>query len=73
MRKFIVTPLEEPLKDRMESPLWMALKMAVNSDVTRVSYLFRQVGCVKNEFWPKVGIFLVTLEYTQVDSDTQFI
>ena len=73
MRKLIITPLEEPLEDRMESPLRMTLKMAVNSDVTRISYFFREVGCVKNEFWSEVGIFLVTLENTQVDSDTQFI
>ncbi len=61
MRKLVITPLEEPLKDGMETALWVTLKMAVNRDVARIPNFFRQVGRIKNEFRPKVGVFLVAL------------
>ena len=57
----------------METALWVTLKMAVNRDVARIPNLFRQVGRIKNEFRPKVGVFLIALENTQVDSHTQFV
>ena len=61
MRKLVITPLEEPLKDGVETALWVTLKMAVNRDVARIPNFFRQVGRIKNEFRPKVGVFLVAL------------
>ena len=57
----------------METTLWVTLKMAVNRDVARIPNLFRQVGRIKNEFRPKVGVFLIALKNTKVDGHTQFI
>ena len=45
----ILTPVFEVLEDRIDLEIWIALKVAVDGDVTPVADLFRKVCRIENE------------------------
>ncbi len=47
--------------------------MAKNCNVARVADLLREVRCVVDVFGLKKGVFLFTLEHTEVDGHAQFV
>ena len=73
VRELIVTPLIKPIENRVESTLWIPLKVTIDRDVPRVADFFRQIRGVKDKLRTEVSVFLALLQHTKVDRNTQLI
>ena len=71
--ELVVAPLLEPLEDRMEAPLGMALEMAEDGDVAGVADLLGQVGRVEDELRPEEGVLLGLGQEAEIDADAEVL
>ena len=66
MTVFVLTPVLEEIEDREDFAVGILFEVAVNSDVTPIADLFRQVSGVKDEFRLKEGVVLVGRQEAEI-------
>ena len=73
MAELVVAPLLEPLEDRVEAALGVALELAEDRDVAGVADLLRQVGGVEDELRLEVGVLLGLGQEAEIDADAEVL
>lgn len=63
---FVLAPVLEVLKHRIQLAVWVTLQVPVDADVAPVTNLFRKVCGVKDEFWLEEGVLPVLCQETEI-------
>ena len=71
MAELIVAPLLEPFEDRVEAPIRVPFKMAIDGDVTAIADLLGQIGGVEDKLRLEVSVFLRACEEAEINTNLE--
>ena len=72
MAELVIAPFFEPFENWVEPLIGVRLKMAIDRDIAGIANFFGEIGRIKDEFGPEIGVFFGFGQKAQVHGHARF-